>query len=172
MGFIRGHEAQYYTSKRIENKRVENGNLIIEARKENYLTARYTSGSVNTRYKKEWLYAKFEVRAIMPKGVGMWPAIWTLGTNIDNVGWPHFGEIDIMESNGYDPSMIYMTVHTGMLNGSKGTQIGRKTKIEIVYDQYHVYKVEWYPYKLDFFVDDIKYFTNPMLIIMRKCDLI
>ena len=161
VGFIRGHEAQYYTNKRIENTRVENGNLIIEARKENFLNALYTSGSVNTRYKKEWLYAKVEVKAILPKGVGMWPAIWMLGSNIDKVGWPQSGEIDIMESIGYDPSMIYMTIHTGMFNGSKGTQIGCKTKIENVYDQYHLYKIEWYPDKIDFFVDDIKYFTYP-----------
>jgi len=161
VGFIRGHEAQYYTSKRIENIRVENGNLIIEARKEHYLTAAYTSGSVNTKYKKEWLYGKVEVRAILPKGVGMWPAIWMLGSNIDKVSWPNCGEIDIMESIGYDSSMIYMTIHNGLFNGSKGTQIGCKTKIESIYDQYHVYKVEWYPDRLDFFVDDIKYITYP-----------
>jgi len=161
VGFIRGHEAQYYTGKRIENTRVENGNLIIEARKEHYLTAGYTSGSVNTKYKKEWLYGKIEVRAILPKGVGIWPAIWMLGSNIDKVSWPNCGEIDIMESIGYDPSMIYMTIHTGLFNGSKSTQIGCKTKIESVYDQYHVYKVEWYPDRLDFFVDDIKYITYP-----------
>lgn len=160
-GFIRGHEAQFYTKNRLENSRVEEGNLLIESRKEDFSSAKYTSASINTRYKGDWLYGKFEIRAKLPKGVGMWPAIWMMATNDDYGGWPHCGEIDIMENVGFDPSMVYMTCHTGMFNGANGTQIGCKTKINNIYDQFHIYKLEWYADKLDFYVDDIKYLTFP-----------
>ena len=91
----------------------------------------------------------------------MWPAIWMMATNDDYGGWPHCGEIDIMESVGFDPYMVYMTCHTGMFNGAKGTQIGCKTRINHVYEQFHIYKLEWYPDRLDFYIDDIKYLTYP-----------
>lgn len=160
-GYIRNHESQYYAKSRLENTRVEDGNLIIEARKEKIDTVNYSSGSIHTKHKGDWVYGKFEIRAKLPKGVGMWPAIWMIATNNEYGEWPHYGEIDIMESIGYDPYMIYMTSHTGMFNGAKGTQLGCKTKIENIYEDFHTYKVEWVPDKLDFFVDDIRYFSYP-----------
>src|SRR5688572_18917810 len=100
IGSIRNNERQYYT-RRAENARVEDGMLVIEARKESYEGAGYTSASLTSR--NSWTYGRIEVRAQVPKGRGTWPAIWTLGTNIRDVGWPACGEIDIMEHVGFDP---------------------------------------------------------------------
>ncbi|MDR3246305.1 MAG: glycoside hydrolase family 16 protein, partial [Prevotellaceae bacterium] len=102
-GFVRNREAQYYTKARLENAKVENGELVITARKEAYDAASYTSASINTRGKFEFQGGRIEVRAKLPEGRGVWPAIWTLGTNINKVGWPVCGEIDIMEFVGYEP---------------------------------------------------------------------
>ena len=87
-GKLRNNEAQYYTKKRSENVRVEGGNLIITARKESFRGAEYTSGSINTKGLFEFTGGRIEVCAKIPAGVGVWPAIWTLGTNIGEVGWP------------------------------------------------------------------------------------
>ena len=161
VGFVRGKEAQFYTKNRLENVRIVGGNLVIEARKESYKSAKYTSGSLHTRFKGDWLYGKFEVRAKLPRGRGIWPAIWMMASNNDYGGWPNCGEIDIMEHVGFDPSMIYMTIHTVMFNGSKGTQIGSKTRIDNPYNRFHIYKLEWFPIRLNFYIDDIKYMTYP-----------
>jgi beta-glucanase (GH16 family) len=98
VGFVRNKERQFYTRRRPENARVEKGMLVIEARREVYENAQYTSASLTSR--GNWRYGRLEVRAKLPKGRGTWPAIWTLGTNIRDVGWPACGEIDIMEHVG------------------------------------------------------------------------
>ncbi|HSA97170.1 MAG TPA: glycoside hydrolase family 16 protein, partial [Acidobacteriota bacterium] len=88
VGQIRNQEAQYYTEARLENVRVEGGNLVIEARKEDFAGAHYTSGSINTLGKREFFRGRVEVRAKIPTGRGSWPAIWMMGTNIPQAGWP------------------------------------------------------------------------------------
>jgi beta-glucanase (GH16 family) len=158
-GFIRNNEKQYYTKARTENARVGDGVLTIEARKEQYDKAEYTSASLHTRRKAEWVYGRIEVRAKIPTGKGMWPAIWMLGTNISQVGWPTCGEIDIMENVGYDPETICANVHTKSYNHVKGTGKGSKIKADAPWDGYHIYAVEWYADRMDFFFDDQKYFT-------------
>jgi len=159
VGFIRNREKQYYTKARPENARVENGTLIIEARKENYKKARYTSASLHTWHKAEWLYGRIEVRAKLPTGKGMWPAIWMLGTNRNKLGWPACGEIDIMENVGFDPNTIHANIHTKAYNHVSGTNKGAKIKAEKPYEKYHLYAIEWYQDRIDFFLDDQKYFT-------------
>jgi len=151
-------ELQYYTN-RLENARVENGRLIIEARKENYGGAQYTSARLKTRYKGDWLYGRIEVRAKLPGGTGTWPAIWMLPT--DNVygGWPNSGEIDIMECVGYDPWRVYFTIHTAAYNHMLGTQKGSSTSLNDPQNNFYTYTLEWYPDRLDFYVDNVKYFT-------------
>lgn len=173
-GFIRNNEVQYYTDK-LENVRVENGNLILEARKEKIVnekyktdefknkswlryiaeidTAQYSSGSISTEGLAQWTYGKIEVRAKLPKGVGQWPAIWMLGTNRTEVGWPKCGEIDIMEHVGYNKDSIFGTIHTQAYNHMKGTQKGKKTFIDHPYDKFHVFSIEWTPEKMDFLLD-------------------
>src|SRR5439155_11939414 len=116
-GMLRNREAQLYTD-RSENVRVEDGCLIIEARKEHVAVpgkakkfADYTSGSVETFGKAGWKYGRVEARAKCPRGWGMWPAVWLMGENIDKVGWPACGEIDVMENVGYEPDKVHASVH-------------------------------------------------------------
>ena len=158
-GFVRNREKQYYTKARPENARVENGTLIIESRKEQYEKGQYTSASLHTWHKAEWLYGRIEVRAKLPTGKGMWPAIWMLGTNRNKVGWPACGEIDIMENVGYDPDTICANVHTSAYNHVKKTGKGSKIKAEKPYEHFHIYAIEWNDDRIDFFLDDEKYFT-------------
>ena len=158
-GKIRNNEAQYYTKERAENVCVKDGNLIITARKESFRNADYTSGSINTKGLFEFTGGRIEVRAKIPAGRGVWPAIWTLGTNIRQVGWPACGEIDIMEFVGYEPDIIYANVHTKDYNHSKGTGRGDKIKTERPFDGFHVYAVEWHEDRMDFYFDNTKYFT-------------
>ena len=158
-GFVRNDEKQYYTVARERNARLEDGRLVITARKEDYQEASYTSASLHTKGKASWRYGRIEVRARLPRGRGMWPAIWMLGSNIDEVGWPRSGEIDIMEYVGFDPNTIYANVHTDAFNHVEGTGKGSSIEVGAPCDRYHVYAIEWSSDKIDFFVDDEKYFT-------------
>ena len=158
-GFIRNNEAQYYTRGRSENARVEGGNLVIEARKEAYEGAEFTSASLITRGKMEWIYGRFEVRAQLPTGKGTWPAIWMLGTSIDELGWPACGEIDIMENVGFAPDTIYANIHTEAYNHVKKTNKGASQNLQHPYDDFHIYAVDWFPTHMEFYLDGKKYFT-------------
>ena len=158
IGYVRNDEKQYYTS-RAENVRAEGGNLVIEGRKEAYQGYGYTSASINTRGRFEFQYGRVEVRAKLPTGNGTWPAIWMLGTNISQVGWPTCGEIDIMENVGFEPTRIHGTVHTAAYNHAQGTAKGASVTIANPGEDFHVYAMEWYPDHIDVFVDGQKYFT-------------
>jgi beta-glucanase (GH16 family) len=160
VGFIRNNEKQYYTNDRRENARVEDGSLIIESRKEAYKdNAQYTSASLTTEGKAQWTGGRIEVRAKLPTGRGTWPAIWMLGTNIRQVGWPTCGEIDIMENVGFNPEMIHANIHTQSYNHVRGTGKGSKITISTPWEGFHIYAVEWFEDHMDFFVDNIKYFS-------------
>lgn len=152
-------ELQYYTENRQENARVENGKLIIEARKETYQNNQYTSARLVTRNKGDWLYGRIEVKAKLPSGKGTWPAIWMLPTDWSYGGWPDSGEIDIMEHVGYDATTIFGTVHTEAFNHSIGTQKGGEITVNDCETAYHVYAIEWTEDKIDFYVDDSKYYS-------------
>ncbi len=159
-GYVRNNEAQYYSKLRLENSRVDDGNLIIEARKDNWKEHEITSASLHTYGKKSILYGRIEVRAKLPTGKGTWPAIWMLGNSIRNgVGWPACGEIDIMENVGFDPDVIHANIHTKAYNHVRGTNKGSKITIEKPYADFHVYALEWFEDKMDFYVDDTLYFT-------------
>ncbi len=158
-GYIANNEKQYYTESRTENARVEDGHLIIEARKEKWEGFDYTSARLVTRETATWTYGRFETRAKLPTGTGTWPAFWMLGTNIREVGWPACGEIDIMENVGFDPKVVHGYVHTEAYNHTKGTQRGSSVKLDRPWEEFHLYAVEWFDDRIDFFVDDHKYFT-------------
>lgn len=159
VGYIANNEKQYYTKARQENARVENGMLVIESRKESYQGFAYTSARLITKGKANWTYGRVEVRAKLPTGRGMWPAIWMLGANIDQAGWPDCGEIDIMENVGFDPHTIHANIHTKAYNHVLGTNKGAKINIPNPFADFHIYAVEWFADHMDFFVDDKKYFT-------------
>ena len=154
------NEAQYYTGDST-NARIENGNLIIEARKEIKGGKSYTSARMITQGKASWTYGRFEIRAKLPKGVGTWPAIWMLGDNITTVGWPTCGEIDIMEHVGKEQDMVLWSTHSKLNNWSLGTQKTNKSIIEGVSTDFHIYKMEWSKDYIQFFVDGKLYYTSP-----------
>ncbi|HEY0868013.1 MAG TPA: glycoside hydrolase family 16 protein, partial [Fimbriimonas sp.] len=159
VGYLRNKEAQYYTRDRRENARIENGRLVIEARKDNWEDKPITSASITTRGKKEFLYGRIEARAKVPTGRGTWPAVWTLGTNIREVGWPKCGEIDILENVGFDPSRVHANVHVDAYNHMKGTGKGASTIADKPWKDFHTYAVEWYPDRMEFFFDSLRYFV-------------
>lgn len=151
------NELQFYTWNRKENARVEDGNLVIEARKENFEGAAYTSARLVSKNKGDWKYGRFEIRAKLPAGKGMWPAIWMLPTKWVYGGWPESGEIDIMENVGYLPDSIFGTVHTGTYNHSIGTQKVKTILTKNISTSFHVYSMEWTADEISFFVDGIRY---------------
>lgn len=153
------NELQYYTNARAENARVENGKLIIEARKEQYEGSEYTSARLVTRYKGDWLYGRVEAYAKLPSGTGTWPAIWMLPTNWVYGSWPQSGEIDIMEYVGYDPGVVHGSIHTEAYNHVIGTQKTATFSVPDAETSFHLYALEWTPEKIDIYVDNNKYFT-------------
>lgn len=151
------NESQFYTNKRLENARVKGGKLLIETRKENFQGAQYTSARLTSKNKGDWTYGRFEIKARLPKGLGMWSAIWMLPTNLMYGGWPKSGEIDIMENVGYLPDSLFGTVHTGAYNGMMGTQRGGNIFCKTMASKFHVYAVEWTAEEVAFFIDNIKF---------------
>ena len=154
------NEWQFYTSKRSENARVENGMLIIEARREPFEGREYTSARLVTRGKGDWKYGRIDVRARLPKGRGTWPAIWMLAST-EPLAWPDDGEIDIMEHVGFDQGLIHATVHTKKYNHVIGTQRGDTMRVNDCSEKFHVYSVQWDSATVRMFVDSTVYFTYP-----------
>lgn len=159
VGKVRNKEAQYYTKARLKNARVENGSLVLEAHKETYEDMDFTSASIHTRNTQEFLYGRIEARAKVPVGVGTWPAIWTLGINIHDAGWPLCGEIDILENVGFNPKTVHANIHTTAYNHALGTNKGDSAHIQNPANEFHNYAVEWTPDRIDFFLDSVNYFS-------------
>lgn len=152
-------EKQYYTE---ENAIIENGNLVITARAEETNGFDYSSSRITTEDKFEFTYGRIEARAKLPTGGGTWPAIWMLGSNYDEVGWPVSGEIDIMEHKGNEQNVIHGTLHyPGRSGGNADTGT---TTIENASSEFHTYTVEWSPEQIVFLVDGLvfhKYVNDP-----------
>jgi beta-glucanase (GH16 family) len=150
---------------RLENARVENGQLVIEARREAepYQGHTFTSARLVTRGKASWTYARVEVRAQLPSGRGTWPAIWMLPDRqtYGSAYWPDNGEIDIMEHVGFDPDVVHGTVHTKAYNHMLGTQRGGNIRVSTARTEFHVYAIEWTPEEIRWFVDDSLYYRFP-----------
>lgn len=157
-GLLRNGEAQWYT-RRKENARVKDGVLIIEARKEKFESAKFTSASLNTAKSRTFTYGRFEIRAKIPSGRGTWPALWMLGADITQVDWPACGEIDIMEHVGYDSLKIHANIHTEAYNHSINTGKGASITVDQPWKDFHVYAVDWYEDRMDFSYDGRIYFT-------------
>jgi len=158
------NELQYYTEKRVENARQENGNLVIEARKDAVGTP-WSSARLTTRGKASFLFGKIEFRAKVPAGNGAWAAGWLLGdTYVDELSWPYCGEVDILENVG---SEIDDATGNGKTHGSvhyegyyfkKGNQIPFVTNVENMNGEFHDYTLEWLPTGMTMYIDGKKYF--------------
>ncbi len=153
------NELEFYTARRLENSRVENGLLILEARREPWEGKDYTSARLVSKNKGDWTYGRIEARLKCPKGRGTWPAFWMLPTDWKYGDWPHSGEIDIMEHVGYKPDTVYATAHTASFTNSKHTENTRSFFLPDAESAFHLYAVEWRPNQMDFFVDDVRYNT-------------
>ncbi len=150
-------ELQYYTD-RPENASMDgSGNLVITARAEAFNGQPFTSARITTKGLFEQAYGRFEVRAKTPFGPGMWPAIWMLGNDIDEVDWPQCGEIDIMELRGQEPSIIHGSVHgPGYSAGDAVTKTFSLEKARFD-TQFHVFAIEWGEDFIEYYVDDRLY---------------
>jgi beta-glucanase (GH16 family) len=153
------HELEYYTA-RPENVRVDQGMLVIEARREDYGGRHYTSARIKTAGRMERTYGRYEARIRFPRGEGMWPAFWLLGADVGSVGWPRCGEIDIMENIGREPGIIHGTMHGPGYSGAKGP--GKPSALEhgAYADDFHVYAVEWEPDEVRWYRDGILYHSE------------
>lgn len=158
------NELQYYTD-RAENARIEDGKLVIEARREEFTgpegTRSYTSARMRTQNKGDWKYGRFEIRARLPQTQGLWPAIWMLPTDWAYGGWPHSGEIDIMELLGHETNKVYGTLHYTDLAG-KHTHTGTHFVLPAgnFVDEFHTFTVEWDEREFRWYVDGQLYQTQ------------
>ena len=168
-------EDQAYTG-REKNLRVEDGMLVIEAHREDYEGASYTSGRVHSAGKGDFLYGRFEVRAKLPSGQGTWPAIWMLPSDPYRYStsceegedwqgsascdaWPNSGEIDIMEHVGYQMNHVHGTVHNEAYYWIKWEQRKGRILLDGVEEDFHVYSLEWSPERIAICVDAAHYVT-------------
>ena len=182
VGFVRNNERQYYTAARPENVSRQDGCLVITARKENFsppapvmdqdkamrgkTEAEYTAASVFTR--RGWKHGRIEVRAMMPYGRGLWPAIWMMGTNFRTVNWPQCGEIDILEYLGSEPNIAHCGIH--VKNGFRSEKNQRlnwssngQYPLELPEFVFHVYALEWDAQRLRILIDE-----QPKLTLKRS----
>jgi beta-glucanase (GH16 family) len=159
------NEPQYYTNARTENARLEDGNLTIEARK-NDMDKPWTSARLTTQGKESFLYGKVEFRAQVPVGRGTWAAGWLLGDEYkDELSWPYCGEIDVLECVGYEiddetgDGINHATCHTRAYYFKQGNQIGSEIEVSNMDGEFHTYAIEWYPDVIYGLVDGERYYT-------------
>lgn len=158
-GLVRwgNNELQYYTN-REENLYLDDGKLHIRALNENFGNSNYTSARIRSKDKGDWTYGKFEIRAKVPEGQGIWPAIWMMPTESVYGTWPKSGEIDIMELVGHIPNVVHGTVHYGPDWPNNREAGGSTTKSEGNFsDEFHVYSIIWAPNFIRWYVDDQLY---------------
>jgi beta-glucanase (GH16 family) len=152
-------ELQYYTNSE-NNAMVDNGILTITAREESFGGRDYTSARITTQNKFDFQYGKVEARIKMPYSQGMWAAFWMLGSNINSVGWPACGEIDIVEMVGgaNDDNTCFSTLHWD--NGGENAAYGQSYTLNsgILADDFHIYSLQWTDQKISAYIDDILYF--------------
>lgn len=158
------NELEYYTN-RLLNAHIENGALVIKALQETFtgpdgVTRNFTSARLKTQGKFSLTFGRIEARLKIPFGQGIWPAFWTLGTDINQVGWPTCGEMDIMENIGREPSTVHGTIHGPGYSGANG--IGAAYSLSIgqrFADDFHTFAIEWEPNVIRFYVDGLLYNT-------------
>lgn len=152
------NELQYYTAPP-NNLFFQDGKMLIEAKAESYAGKNYTSSRIKTQNKKSFKFGRIDIRAILPKGKGLWPAFWLLPQ--DNVfgGWPRSGEIDMMEQVGHEPSKVSGTLHFGPGPGSIWISRSHTLSSGNFNDQFHVFSLEWKADEIKWIVDGTVYAT-------------
>jgi beta-glucanase (GH16 family) len=159
------NEPQYYTNSNLENARLENGNLIIEAKKTGDKNE-WTSARLSTQGKESFVYGKIEFRAKVPVGRGTWAAGWLLGDEYrDEMSWPYCGEIDVLECVGFEINdstgngKNHATCHTRAYYFKQGNQIGADIEVQSMNSEFHTYSIEWYPDVIYGLVDGKRFYT-------------
>ena len=151
------NEKQFYTNS-LSNASVADGKLTITAKKESMNGMAYTSTRLVSRNKMDALYGRFEIKAKLPSGRGTWPAIWMLPTDRVYGDWPKSGEIDIMEHVGYDQNTVHFTTHTEAYYFKINTQKTSKKLIPDASTAFHIYRVDWTPYAVRGYFDNVLVF--------------
>ena len=146
------NERQIYTD---SNHVIRDGNLVIQARLKGGV---YTSSRITTENQIQYTYGRFEVRAKLPVGQGVWPAFWMLGSNINEVGWPLCGEIDILEYVGKEPHEVFTSLHTKASHGE--TINTKKTKFPKIEEGFHVDTADWDENQIEFFTTEQIHLQN------------
>jgi len=157
-------ELEYYTARR-KNVRQENGNLVIQAEKEEFtgsdgVRRKYTSARLKTQGRFAQKYGRFEARIRIPQGQGVWPAFWLLGDDFSTAAWPACGEIDVMENRGVEKSTVHSAIHGPGYSSNKAITSGYTLRKGRFSDGFHVFAVEWEPREMRFYVDDRLYATR------------
>ncbi|MDA0939798.1 MAG: family 16 glycosylhydrolase [Bacteroidetes bacterium] len=150
-------ELQTYTDDP-QSSYISDGNLVIVAAAE---ATGYTSARMVTRDKQEFAFGRIDIRALLPKGQGLWPALWMLGANHGEVGWPACGEIDIMELLGHQPNVVHGTAHWGAMSGGGHPNLGSVNFADVGTDfseEYHVFSLNWSPDTMTWLMNDEPYF--------------
>jgi beta-glucanase (GH16 family) len=161
-------ELEYYTNSTPNASMDGNGNLVITAIKETlprkkrcwYGRCQYSSARIKTAGTFRQAYGRFEARIKIPYGQGIWPAFWMLGKNINKVGWPKCGEIDIMENIGREPSTVHGTIHGPGYSGAAGIGSAYNLPAGVFADDFHVFAIEWEPGAIRWYVDGNLYQTR------------
>jgi beta-glucanase (GH16 family) len=158
------NELQIYTDRK-ENVRVEGGSLILETRRDSHgiqgTVREYSSGRIRSKRRGDWKYGRFEIRAKLPRGQGLWPAIWLMPSDDVYGGWAASGEIDIVEYKGQEPNQVWGTLHYGAPwpnNKHSGTQY--RLPQRTFADTFHVFALEWEAGVIRWYVDDHLYQTQ------------
>ena len=150
------NELQYYTD-RPENVKVENGVLVLTARKESFEDSNYTSARLVTKNLFKQKYGRFEARIKVPYGKGYWPAFWMLGDDSNGDSWPQVGEIDIMEYLGDEPTKAFGTIHGPGYSGAQSISKQYTLQNDRFDSGFHVFGVEWSPNRINWYIDDVLY---------------
>ncbi len=145
------NELEFYTEG--DNLIFANGKMIIEARKESRSGKNYTSSRLTTMGKKSFKFGRIDIRAKLPKGQGIWPALWMLGDNFPTAGWPACGEIDMMEFLGHDLTKVYSTIHFKSGNNPRNISKSFINSTPLP-DEFHVYSLVWETDKMRMLIDD------------------
>lgn len=164
-GYVRNKEVQFYSVDNLENANVDGDYLVITALMHDVplfnldrlfgpSMPQYTSASITTKGLHEWKFGRIEVRAKFPQGNGVWPAIWTLGSNISEVRWPKSGEIDIVEYVGRFPNKAHVGIHFfDYENTKRKRRMATNTSFSHP-GEFHIYAIDWDEEKIDFYIDE------------------